>query len=192
MCSTPSTPLHRRTLQMGDYYLHQQYALTKIHIHLNSNTLHTRLLMISNQLGCSNLIKLSRVTMRCLRPNGSFFLLHITMSKEGFWTSQREALTTSRIPAGVCWNNFLIFHSSQFTKKVSVKDSRSWKVTKGVFEYTCIFGHSTQVHVGPVDDLTDGNIPSSSPRDDICHKHHKQRLCKIIITRVKVHFGDVF
>ena len=29
-------------------------------------------------------------------------------------------------------------------------------------------------------------------RDDICHKHHKQRLCKIIITRVKVHFVDVF
>ena len=29
-------------------------------------------------------------------------------------------------------------------------------------------------------------------RDDICHKHHKQRLCKIIITRVKVHFMNVF
>ena len=32
MRSTPSTPLHRRTLQMGDYYLHQQYALVKMHI----------------------------------------------------------------------------------------------------------------------------------------------------------------
>ena len=29
-------------------------------------------------------------------------------------------------------------------------------------------------------------------RDDICHKHHKQRLCKIIITQVKVHFVDVW
>ena len=29
-------------------------------------------------------------------------------------------------------------------------------------------------------------------RDHICHKHHKQRLCKIIITWVKVHFVDVF
>ena len=29
-------------------------------------------------------------------------------------------------------------------------------------------------------------------RDDICHKPHKQLLCKIIITRVKVHFVDVF
>ena len=29
-------------------------------------------------------------------------------------------------------------------------------------------------------------------RDDICHKHHKQRLCKIIITRVKVSLVDVF
>ena len=29
-------------------------------------------------------------------------------------------------------------------------------------------------------------------RDHISHKHHKQRLCKIIITRVKVHFVDVF
>ena len=29
-------------------------------------------------------------------------------------------------------------------------------------------------------------------RVDICHKHHKQRLCKIVITRVKVHFVDVF
>ena len=25
-----------------------------------------------------------------------------------------------------------------------------------------------------------------------CDKHHKQCLCKIIITRVKVHFADVF
>ena len=31
-----------------------------------------------------------------------------------------------------------------------------------------------------------------SSRDHICHKHHKQRLCKIIITRVKVHFVNVF
>ena len=30
------------------------------------------------------------------------------------------------------------------------------------------------------------------PRDHICHKHHKQRLCKIIITRVKIHSGNVF
>ena len=29
-------------------------------------------------------------------------------------------------------------------------------------------------------------------RDHICHKHHKQRLCKIFVTRVKVHFVDVF
>ena len=29
-------------------------------------------------------------------------------------------------------------------------------------------------------------------RDHICHKHHKQRLCKLIITRVKVPFVDVF
>ena len=29
-------------------------------------------------------------------------------------------------------------------------------------------------------------------RDHICHKQYKQRLCKIIITRVKVHFVDVF
>ena len=30
------------------------------------------------------------------------------------------------------------------------------------------------------------------PRLDICHKHHKQRLCKIIITRVKFYFVNVF
>ena len=29
-------------------------------------------------------------------------------------------------------------------------------------------------------------------RDDICHKHHKQRLCKIITFRVKFYFVDVF
>ena len=29
-------------------------------------------------------------------------------------------------------------------------------------------------------------------RDHICHKQYKQRLCKIIITRVEVHFVDVF
>ena len=29
-------------------------------------------------------------------------------------------------------------------------------------------------------------------RDDICHKHHKQRLYKIITTRVKFYFVDVF
>ena len=28
-------------------------------------------------------------------------------------------------------------------------------------------------------------------RHDICHKHHKQRLCKIISTRVKLHFVKV-
>ena len=29
------------------------------------------------------------------------------------------------------------------------------------------------------------------PRHDICHKHHKQRLCKIITTRVTFHFVNV-
>ena len=29
-------------------------------------------------------------------------------------------------------------------------------------------------------------------RDDICHKHHKQRLCKIITTGVKFYLVDVF
>ena len=29
-------------------------------------------------------------------------------------------------------------------------------------------------------------------RDDICHKQHKQRLCKIITTQVKFYFVDVF
>ena len=29
-------------------------------------------------------------------------------------------------------------------------------------------------------------------KDDICHKHHKQCLCKTIITWVKVHFVYVF
>ena len=28
-------------------------------------------------------------------------------------------------------------------------------------------------------------------RRDICHKHHKQRLCRIIRTRVKFHFVNV-
>ena len=28
-------------------------------------------------------------------------------------------------------------------------------------------------------------------RHEICHKHHKQRLCKIFTTRVKFHFGNV-
>ena len=28
-------------------------------------------------------------------------------------------------------------------------------------------------------------------RDDICHKYYKQRLCKIITTRVKFHFVDM-
>ena len=30
------------------------------------------------------------------------------------------------------------------------------------------------------------------PRDDICHKHHKQGLCKNITTLVKSYFVDVF
>ena len=34
--------------------------------------------------------------------------------------------------------------------------------------------------------------PDMDPfRRDICHKHHKQRLCKIISTRVKFHFVNV-
>ena len=39
-----------------------------------------------------------------------------------------------------------------------------------------------------------GKLPIFSPgsRDDICHKHHKQHLCKIITTRVKFYFVDVF
>ena len=28
-------------------------------------------------------------------------------------------------------------------------------------------------------------------RHDICHKHHKQRLCKIVSTQVKFHFENV-
>ena len=35
-------------------------------------------------------------------------------------------------------------------------------------------------------------IVSGGRRDHICHKQYKQRLCKIIITQVKVHFVDVF
>ena len=46
-------------------------------------------------------------------------------------------------------------------------------------------------HVGPHAHPSRGPLVDG-PRDDICHKHHKQRLCKIIITRVKVHFVDVF
>ena len=34
--------------------------------------------------------------------------------------------------------------------------------------------------------------PGGSGRDHICHKQYKQRLCKIIITRVKVPFVGVF
>ena len=35
-------------------------------------------------------------------------------------------------------------------------------------------------------------ITSLWDRHDICHKHHKQRLCKIISTRVKFYFVNVF
>ena len=35
------------------------------------------------------------------------------------------------------------------------------------------------------------SMPTLVLRDNICHKHHKHRLCKIIITQVKVHFMDV-
>ena len=38
----------------------------------------------------------------------------------------------------------------------------------------------------------DSNYDDLDFRDHICHKQYKQRLCKIIITRVKVHFVDVF
>ena len=33
--------------------------------------------------------------------------------------------------------------------------------------------------------------PFIMTRHEICHKHHKQRLCKIFTTRVKFHFGNV-
>ena len=29
-------------------------------------------------------------------------------------------------------------------------------------------------------------------RHDVCHKHHKQRSCKIVSIRVKVYFANVF
>ena len=35
-------------------------------------------------------------------------------------------------------------------------------------------------------------LPASDDRHDICHKHHKQRLCKIISARVKFYFVNVF
>ena len=46
-------------------------------------------------------------------------------------------------------------------------------------------------------ELDDAMTVSDDPtarenRDDISHKHHKQRLCKIITTRVKFYFVDVF
>ena len=34
--------------------------------------------------------------------------------------------------------------------------------------------------------------PVVKTRRDICHKHHKQRLCKIISTRVKFHMWMCF
>ena len=35
------------------------------------------------------------------------------------------------------------------------------------------------------------NVKLGSGRREICHKHHKQRLCKIISIRVKFHFVSV-
>ena len=35
-------------------------------------------------------------------------------------------------------------------------------------------------------------IVEDPTRHDICHKHHKQRLCKIITSRVKFYFMNVF
>ena len=78
----------------------------------------------------------------------------------------------------------------------------------GVTSFGSVFGCEVNMHAGftrcqygSVDDDDDvydmsGHGTSctkrqSSFRDDICHKHHKQRLCKIIITRVKVHFVNV-
>ena len=42
------------------------------------------------------------------------------------------------------------------------------------------------------DDTNGKEYDNDDNRDHICHKQYKQRLCKIIITRVKVHFVDVF
>ena len=40
--------------------------------------------------------------------------------------------------------------------------------------------------------LSNDSVEYIRSRVHICHKRHKQRLCKIIITRVKVYFVDVF
>ena len=50
-------------------------------------------------------------------------------------------------------------------------------------------GRSSGGETGPACDQAQAG---AGIRDHICHKQYKQRLCKIIITRVKVHFVDVF
>ena len=40
--------------------------------------------------------------------------------------------------------------------------------------------------------LSNDSVEYIRSRVHICQKRHKQRLCKIIITRVEVHFADVF
>ena len=44
---------------------------------------------------------------------------------------------------------------------------------------------------GAVMVVSKANPSASVNRRDICHKHHKQRLCKIISTGVKFHFVTV-
>ena len=68
-------------------------------------------------------------------------------------------------------------------KKKGLKFIINSSLFRRTTKYKHIKGRSNSVSVKRV---------SNSTRHDICHKHHKQRLCKIIITRVKFHLVNVF
>ena len=63
----------------------------------------------------------------------------------------------------------------------------------GLQKYSYYEENDTENDIDNDTDNTDDEDDAmhQTTRRDICHKHHKQRLCKIISTRVKFHFVNV-
>ena len=99
---------------------------------------------------------------------------------------------TDRLSGGQQWTPHLCKHPFHIPKGVKRQQHRSKKRLKG--QHTIYNTQNTQ-HKHPFHIPKRGKKPTHNTgglQHDICHKHHKQRLCKIIITRVKVHFLAVF
>ena len=86
--------------------------------------------------------------------------------------------------------------ANQYISKISTKAAAFSPNVKNFIKWFVrrYIPHFQQIISSYSLDIAITRIENEMPqfRHDICRKHHKQRLCEIISTRVKFHFADVF